>query len=354
MKKKVSLKDIAKKAGVSTALVSYTLNNKEKEGRVGKEMAKKIRAIAEELQYRPNQIAKSLKSGTTQTLGVIVADISNPFFANIARVMEDEAKTRGYNVIFGSSDENVDKSWDLIKVLQDRQVDGFIIAPSEGTEKQIAFLKDNNFHVVLIDRVLPNISANCVLTDNYSAVYDAVGHLLDNGHRKIGMIASDIQLNHMLERTQAYRDALTKAKIPFNEKWLQTIKYKDIKREVDYAVEQVLLPKDPVTAVLFATNTLGLNGLRKINQMGLKVPDELSIVCFDESEAFDLFYCPITYVRQPLQEIARTSVNMLIDQIDNDDMEVKKTIIKSDLIIRESSGVNKRVQEKTMKIRSDD
>lgn len=341
MKKKVSLKDIAKKAGVSTALVSYTLNNKEKEGRVGKEMAKKIRKIAEELQYRPNQIAKSLKSGSTQTLGVIVADISNPFFANIARVIEDMAKSRGYTVIFGSSDENVEKSWDLIKVLQDRQVDGFIIAPSEGTGKQIEFLKDSNVPVVLIDRALPDVSANCVLTDNYQAVHDAVEHLIQNGHRKIGMIASDIQLHHMYDRIRAYHDVLKAHNIPYNEKWLQKIQYKDVKSEVDHAVEQLILPDDPVTAVLFATNTLGINGLRKINQLELRVPDDLSIVCFDESEAFDLFYCRITYVRQPIQQLAGTSVNMLIDQIIAHDRSVTKKIIKSDLIIQESSGMHR-------------
>ena len=337
MKKKISLKDIAQKAGVSTALVSYTLNNKEKEGRVGKEMAKKIRAIAEELQYRPNQIAKSLKSGSTQTLGVIVADISNPFFANIARGIEDVAKSRGYTVIFGSSDENVDKSLDLIKVLQDRQVDGFIIAPSEGTADQIEFLKDNNIPLVLIDRDLPNVSASYVLTDNYGAVYTAVQHLLERGHRKIGMVASNIKLNHMHDRIKAYRTALEDNGIDFKEHWLQRIQYKDVKSEIDHAIEELLLIDEPVTAVLFATNTMGLNGLRKINNMDIKVPDDLSIVCFDESEAFDLFYCPITYIRQPVNEISEVSVNMLIDQIESKNRAVKKNIVKSELIIRRSS-----------------
>src|SRR5690606_11324084 len=134
MKKRVSIKNIAEAAGVSTALVSYVLNNKEKEARVGKEIAIKIREIAKELGYQPNQRAKSLKSGLSYIIGLIVADISNPYFANIARTVEDEAKKNNYTVIFGSSDENAEKSRDLIDVLINRQVDGFIIAPTDDFE----------------------------------------------------------------------------------------------------------------------------------------------------------------------------------------------------------------------------
>ena len=123
----MSLKDVAQKAGVSTALVSYVLNGKEKEGRVGKEIASKINQIARDLNYQPNHLAKSLRSGKTYTIGLVIADISNPFFANIARIVENEARRLGYTVICGSSDEEADTSWELIKVLISRQVDGLII-----------------------------------------------------------------------------------------------------------------------------------------------------------------------------------------------------------------------------------
>src|SRR3546814_206261 len=144
--KKVSLKDIAQRAGVSTALASYVLNGKEKEHRVGKEIAAEIKKIASELNYQPNYVAKSLRSGKTQTIGLIIADISNPFFANIARIVEDEARNKGYTVIIGSSDENADKSWTLLNVLINRQVDGFIIVSSENSENQILYLKEKNIH----------------------------------------------------------------------------------------------------------------------------------------------------------------------------------------------------------------
>ena len=151
MTKRVSLKDIAKKAGVSTATVSYVLSKKENSG-ISAEVSEKIKKIAEELDYRPNQIAKSLQSGKTLTIGLILADISNPFFAHIARIIEDEAKKHDYTVIFGSSDENASKSRDLIQFLTNRQVDGFIIAPAEDSEKDIKLLKKQNIPFVLIDR----------------------------------------------------------------------------------------------------------------------------------------------------------------------------------------------------------
>ena len=150
MTKKVSLKDVARHVGVSTALVSYVINHKEKEARVGSEMVLKIRKAVTELNYQPNLIAKSLKSGKTNTIGLIVADISNPFFSNISRIIEDEARKEGYIVIIGSSDEDAEKSQDLINVFFNRQVDAFIIAPAENTEFQIIELQKKNIPVVII------------------------------------------------------------------------------------------------------------------------------------------------------------------------------------------------------------
>ncbi|HEV7621454.1 MAG TPA: LacI family DNA-binding transcriptional regulator, partial [Flavisolibacter sp.] len=184
MKKKVSLKDIALRVGVSTALVSYVVNNKERKGRVGVEMAKKIRRVALEMNYKPNLIAQSLKSGRTNTIGLIVADISNPFFSNIARIIEDEAKKNDYVVIFGSSDESAEKSEDLIDVFLNRQVDAFIIAPAAKTEAQIKRIKDMHVPFVLIDRYFPNIKTDTVHINNYQAAFQAVEHLIKVGRRK--------------------------------------------------------------------------------------------------------------------------------------------------------------------------
>src|SRR6476646_8291689 len=151
MKKKTSLKDIAQQVGVSTALVSYVLNN-QKENRISKEVAQKIRDTAKKLNYQTNQIARSLKTNKTHTIGLVVADISNPFFSCLARIIEDEAEKNNYTVLFGSSDENAQKAGKLINVLCNRQVDGLIIAPAENDAVHIKALLEDDIPVVLIDR----------------------------------------------------------------------------------------------------------------------------------------------------------------------------------------------------------
>lgn len=339
MKRKVSLKDIAQHVGVSTALVSYVLNNQEKEKRVGEEMAARIRKAAGELNYQPNQIAKSLKSGRTNTIGLIVADISNPYSANIARIIEDEAKRNGYTVIFGSSDENADKSWDLINVLLNRQVDGFIIAPSEDSESQILYLKENNIPVVLIDRYFPSISASYVAIDNCKAAYEAVMHLIHNGRRRIGMITYKTSLFHLQERIRGYEQAMEDCNLLPEPSLIRTVSESRLKEEVQEKIDELLALDEPIDAIFFASNKLAINGLKHIKCLNLKVPEELAIVGFDETEAYDLYHCPVTYVKQPMLELGRNAVKMLLDIIKGEvGSNLSLSNLDTELVIRESSG----------------
>ncbi|WP_343307078.1 substrate-binding domain-containing protein [Chitinophaga niabensis] len=333
MKKKVSLKDIAQEAGVSTALVSYVLTNKEEKARVGQEMAKKIRKIARKLNYQPNHIARSLKSGRSDTIGLIVADISNPFFANIARTIEDEAKRNNYTVIFGSSDENVDKSRDLINVLLNRQVDGLILIPTEGSEQQIKNLQNQNVPFVLIDRYFPDIPASHISINNYESAYNAVTHLIKMGRQQIGMIAYKTALHHISERKRGYTEALGEKKSQ-----MKLARYSHLKEDIKLAIDQLLKARKPADALFFATNSLAIEGLKYINELGIRVPEELAVVSFDESEAFDLFYSPVTYVRQPILEMGKTAVRVLLDQIKDAEKPAELICIDTELVIRRSSG----------------
>lgn len=338
MKKKVSIKDIAQEVGVSIALVSYVLNGKEKEARVGKEIAEVIRNTAKRLDYQPNQLAKSLKSGKSHTIGLIVADISNPFFANIARTIEDEAKKNGYTVIFGSSDENAEKSEDLINVLINRQVDGFIIAPAEDTQKQIQYLNDQNIPFVLIDRYFPEIASNYVVTDNYQASYKATDHLFSTGHKRIGMIVYKSSLIHMQERKRGYLDALQKNNLVNDPSLVKEVDFNNIKSDMEKAIKELLHHKSAVDAIFFASNTLALNGLKYLNRNNLRIPDDLAVLCFDEGDAFDFFYSPITFVDQPLVEVGMEAVRILIDQIKSKNQNKRQLLISSKLVIGKSSG----------------
>ncbi|MGV3556817.1 LacI family DNA-binding transcriptional regulator [Larkinella arboricola] len=336
-KKKVSLKDIAEKAQVSTALVSYVLNGKEKESRVGHEIAAKIKAIAREFNYEPNYLAKSLRSGKTQTIGLIIADISNPFFANIARIVEDEAKKYGYTVIIGSSDEQAEKSWDLINVLLNRQVDGFIIVSSENTEEQIQYLIDKNVAFVLLDRHFPDLPTDFVSLDSHKAAFDAGAHLIEQGYRNIGLIAYKSRLFHMKERIRGYRDSLEAGQIAFQPEWLKEVAFHTVEEEIKAGIDDMLASDHRVDALIFATYRLAIAGLKYINSLGLKVPDDLAIVSFGQAEAFDLYYCPITYVLQPMEELGKTAVEILVSKLKNSNAEQQQILMQAQVMVRDSS-----------------
>ena len=335
MKKKTSLKDIAKEAGVSIATVSYVLSKQENSG-VSQEVSDRIKEIAKRLNYRPNQIAKSLQSGKSQTIGLIVADISNPFFAQIARIVEDEAKKYGYTVIFGSSDEKATKSHDLIKFLLNRQVDGFIITPTEGSESQIELLKEQTVPFVLIDRYFPSIETNYVAIDNYKAAFDATKKLLENGNKRIGMVAYSTELNHMKERIQGHKDALGKG--IYDESLLQEVAFEKIVENIPKAINNLVKGNEPVDAIFFATNTLGVIGLKYLNELKLQVPDDIAVIVFDESEVFHFFYCPLTYVKQPLSDLAKKAVTVLLNHIKNPNAKLDKVKLNAQLVIGNSSN----------------
>lgn len=340
MEKKVSLKDVARQVGVSIASVSYVINNKEKEGRVGVSIAEKIRKVAAELNYQPNFIAKSLKSGKTKTIGLIVADISNPFFSNIARIIEDEAKKHGYIVIFGSSDENRENLQNLIGVFINRQVDAFIIAPTANAEKQIEFLQKMNVPVVLIDRYFPGIDTDCVRINNFQAAFRAVEHLIKVGRRKIAIVTYDTTLPHMQDRENGYIAAIKANEVLYENEWLIKADYKNIHSDVSTGISNLLYPAIQIDALFFTTNSLAVEGLKKINEIGIKVPDQLAVISFDQSDAFDFFYSPVTYVSQSLLDVGKEAVKLVIDRINNNQKETTNIIVESKLVLRDSCGRN--------------
>ncbi|MEP6684566.1 MAG: LacI family DNA-binding transcriptional regulator [Parafilimonas sp.] len=333
----MALKDVAQHVGVSVALVSYVLNGKEKEARVGADMVKKIRKAAIELNYQPNLIAKSLKMGKTKTIGLIVADISNPFFSSIARIIEDEAKKHGYVVIFGSSDENADKQLDLIEVFSTRLVDAFIIAPAAGTEDQIENIIQRGIPVILIDRYFPGLNADSVHINNCNASNKAVKQLIRNNRKKIGMVAYDTTQSHMQERIRGYKDALKEKNIRFKKDWLIQANYQHIEKDIATKLKTLLKPLQ-IDALFFATNSLAVVGLKEINKLKIKVPEELAIISFDESDAFDFFYSPVSYVSQSLTDIGKEAIKLVINRLNKKSKKNTDVIVEARLIVRESCG----------------
>jgi LacI family transcriptional regulator len=338
MKKRVALKDVANRVGVSTTLVSYVLNNR-MGNRINPETAEKIRRAAEEMNYRPNQIAKSLKSNKTQTIGLIVADIANPFSSSIARVIEDEAKKNHFTVIFGSADENCSKAEGLVNVLLSRQVDGFIIAPPEGFEKQLLSLREEDVPFVLIDRYFKDMEVNSVTVDNFTTSFNAVKHLTDNGFRRIGFINYKTRLIHLNERTRGYHEALRAAGLPQQRGDLRLIEETRLETEIQGAMDALLDPRAPVDAIFFSSSNVAIEGLSYLRKKKIAIPDELGVVCFDETKAYDLFPCPITYIRQPLAGIGQTAVKMLLRDIGRR-QPATRVVLETEMIVKESSYPN--------------
>ena len=345
MTKKTSIKDIAKRVGVSIASVSYVLNENGKKSRVSKEVAERIRKAARELNYQPNLLARSLQSGRSWTIGLIVADISNPFFSNIARVVEDEASTHHYTVLFGSSDENAEKSQILINTLINRQVDGLIIAPAEHTACQVQALANMNFPFVLIDRYFPGVETNLVRIDNFEASRKAVSHLIENGYRRTTMFIYNSNLQHMRERKNGFLQALKDYGMRSNKLSVRECSYDSIESDMKKIMHE-LLDNDPAhrpDSFFFGTNSLAVCGLREISHRHMNVPEEVGVVSFDESEALDFFYSPITYVNQQTAQIAKEAVRNLVRQLKEREKAGTKSanceqiIVNAELIVRTSS-----------------
>lgn len=335
MGRKVSLKDIAKEVGVSTALVSYVLNNV-KEGRIRKEIAEKIREVAQRLNYRPNQIAKSLKTNKTFTIGLIVADISNPFSSGLARIVEDEASKVNYTVIFGSSDENKVKSARVIDTLLNRQVDGLIISPPADTEDQMIQLQNQDVPFVLLDRYFPAVKTNYVALNNHAAARLATDHLVASGCHRIGLINYRTSLFHLQERKRGYLTAMKESGLPHKRAWIREVDISNNGQEIEKAVKDLLSLEEPVDGVLFAYNIIAAHALTYINKSPVKVPDDLAIVSFDETEALDLFYAPLTYIRQPLREMGAMATRILLENIALNN-RITQVDMEPELVIRASS-----------------
>jgi LacI family transcriptional regulator len=342
--KKVGLKDIAGRVGVSTALVSYVLNGQAEIKKVSKASAEKIKKAAEELNYRPNQIAKSLKMDKTFTIGLIVADINYRFSVGITHAIEAEAKKVNYTVLLANSNEDDQTFAELVNVLINRQVDGLILAPTENSQHQIRLLQESGIPFVLIDRYFPDIPTTNIVLDNYKSGYDGTAYLISNGFKRIAFFTYKTTFFHLWERYRGYIDALRDNGINFKPNWLNEI-YIDPKWPieslvpnrfggVDYYMEK-MLKEEPFDAIFFATDTLAIDGIRSLKYRGVQMPQQVAVLSFDESEAFWLFHCRVSHMRQPVEAMGRAAVNTLLELISKNKV-VEQPGFQSNSVVGES------------------
>jgi LacI family transcriptional regulator len=334
--KKITSKDIAEELGISRSVVSFVLNGKNKEMRISDKLTKRVLEHVEARNYQMNYVAQSLKTGKTLTIGLIVADIANPFFAKIARQVELEATKKGYSVIYCSSNENKKTFVKQLGNLKNRQVDGLILTPPINSDKVLTALRAQNFPFVIIDRISEDISVSSVNIDNIKAAYDATVRLIKNGKKKVALVNVNNKLATMRHRTEGYVDAITNAGGNINPGLIRQLKFSNVAEDVNKAVQEVIL--NGADAIVFTTNKLGILGLQAINNLGKRIPEDISVISFDDTDAYAVAKTSITAIKQPVEVMCKEAVRILMESIGNEEFksQAEQMTLDVDFIVRES------------------
>ncbi|HOJ11289.1 MAG TPA: LacI family DNA-binding transcriptional regulator [Clostridiales bacterium] len=317
----VTVKDVARMAGVSTATVSRVIND---DPRISRETSEKVKKCISDLDYRVNNIARSLKTSRTYTIGFIAPEITNDFFMSIAKGVEDESRKYGYSIIVCNSNESIKEEEDRIRLLSEKCVDGIIIIPASDEGKHFNHLKELNMPVVLVDRLVNNFESDAVLVDNINGTYSAIEYLINMGHGRIGFISGDLKLTSAMERYQGYKRALSDYCIPYDEK---IVKFGDFHIRGGYDMMKKLCEADnPPSAVFIsnyfmhvgATKYLMEEDINKGKRSSGQNNKNIIIASFDDMELSTLLgFCKLR-VAQPMMEIGSKAAQLLLGRINND------------------------------------
>ncbi|WEA00611.1 LacI family DNA-binding transcriptional regulator [Mucilaginibacter sp. SJ] len=344
MAKKISIGDIAKALGVSTTSVSFVISGRAKEKGVSAKMIALVENYIKEIGYKPNLLAQSLRTGKTMTIGLMVEMISDYFFSKIAYHIEGLAYANGYKILYCSTDNDAEKTAALINLFMERKVDGFIITPPAGIENEVKNLMEAGVPVVLFDRYFPEIDTNYVILDNFNGTYKAIKELIRDGFRKIAYIGIDSPQTQMNDREGGYLKGLEEnslpaliKRIPFGQDSKQTVK----------DIVKFMKANKQLEAVVFATNYLALSGIQAFDEAGLKIPDDVAVVAFDDHMMFDLYRPTITAIAQPIEQLAKQAFDVLLSQLNDESQQINtyKVVVPPKFIIRDSTEAvkNKKV-----------
>ncbi len=327
--KKVSLKDIAESLGVSKALVSLVLNNKGDERGINKQTQEKVRNKAKELNYIPNQYARGLRVGRTNTIGVIVPDISNVFYGKLCKAIEQEAYARGYNLIISNTYEDAQKEKKLISDLINRNIDGLILASSFDDKNEIKGLQLENFPLVLVDRTFDDFNVDSVAVSNKAGAKQALEFLYSQGVKKpVCFSISPVYVSSVAERVKGYLESLDN---PENAKLYQ-IQHDNIQVQVSQALKEI--EQTDHDGIFCANNRLA-KAILKASSQEKKDLSHLKIISFDDIEIFDLVNPKISAISQPIAEIGKNAVHLLIDKLEKKEAhKVQQLVLETKLIVR--------------------
>ncbi|MBN1816352.1 MAG: LacI family DNA-binding transcriptional regulator [Sedimentisphaerales bacterium] len=329
-----TLQTIAERLGLSVSTVSRVLNDKSDQYRISARTQHAVQDMARQLDFRPNQLARSLRLRKTQTLGLVIPDISNPFFAQIARHVEIEARSRHYSIILCDTQESTDLEIESIRLLRSREVEGLIVVPVGQKSDHLKTLQAESFPVVIVDRLLSDLDLPYVASDNYQGAYDAVCYLIDHGHTRIACLQGLPGTSPNQQRVRGYRDALGAHGI---------VPDSDLIRGDSYGSQtgyeqtlQLLLRNSPVTALFALSNLIGLGAIRALAELKRRIGKDISLLCFDDQPYLAYMDPPITTVDQQNTEMGRLAVRLLFEQLAGQTKENKGLLLPTQFIERKS------------------
>lgn len=329
-----TINDVAKRAGVSPVTVSRVLNAAPNVNAATRERVKL--AIAE-LGYVPNVVARSLRSRRTRSLALILPDITNPFWPTVARGVEDAAQQGGYTVLLCNSDENAVKQARYLEVVASQQVDGVIIAPCDSDASRLAMLRDRGVATVVIDRRIDDWDVDTVRGDSVGGAHVLVRHLIDLGHKQIAVLAGPAGASTSQDRVAGYEAALMHAGQPLDP---QLVRYGEFREASGrQMMESVLEERPDITAVFAANNAIALGALEALGACGLRVPQDIALVCFDDLPHASQLFPFLTVAEQPAYEMGLEAARLLLSALEADaPLAPRHVMLPSRLIVRQSCG----------------
>jgi len=337
-----TIKDVARRAGVSTATVSHVINSTRV---VSPATREQVLAAIDELNYRPSAVARGLTTNSTKTIGVVISDIMSPFFASLLHELESLLSKQNYNLFVCNTYEEVEREAHNLELLLDKRVDGVIITPTGHNQPVYSYFNQLGIPLVFIDRKPNNVVGSFVGVDNYRASYEVVNYLLSLGHRRIGLVSLVPQTSAVVARLTGYREALTGFGLDFDASLMKSSDFQ-IKNAVAAAQELLTLSERP-SAIIASSHVATLGTLQALLSLDMRYPDDVSLVCFDNSRWTNLIQPALTVVTKPIQEMALIAVDTMLDALDHAEKQRKSyeelekfattdILMESTLIVRES------------------
>jgi LacI family transcriptional regulator len=334
-----TIRDIARLAGVSVATVSGVINNR---STVRPKLAARVKKAMEALDYHPDQVARSLRVRHTRTVGIVIADVTNPFFTEVIRGVEQEAQSNQYSVILCDSNEDHNLERHCLNTLFSRRVDGVLLTPASPSSQHEHRIQ-KRFPIVLIDRVPMGYRGPAVMTDNFDAAYAGTRHLLELGHRRIAIIAGQLSLSNGSDRLEGFRKALQEEHLPLPNNYLQQGNFQ-LESGYRCGLELMRLPVPP-TAIFSCNNKMTLGLMRALGEMHINCPKAVSVLGFDDFEWSAYFTPRLTTIAQPTYEIGRQAMRVLLKELQQpqrDDQgaggEGERLLLKAELRLRDSTA----------------